>query len=162
MLEQELAVTNTRSMLLAAMAVCTLTACDLSPQSSWGFSLPKGDVEAGREAFVKFQCSDCHTIAGLENLRAGTEPTMTLPLGGKTPRVQTYGQLVTSVINPSHVLSKKFGSAEVTVGSHSKMPNYNYAMSVNELIDLVAFLQAQYQLLPYDPTIYSPFIYPGG
>jgi sulfur-oxidizing protein SoxX len=140
----------------------SLSACDLGPKSSLGFSLPAGNIEAGREAFTKFQCSDCHVVAGLETERATLEPQLNLPLGGKTPRIQSYGQLVTSIINPSHKISKKYGSTEVTNGAHSKMPNYNYAITVNELIDLVAFLQSKYELAQFEPSQYPVFIYPVG
>lgn len=125
-----------------------------------GFSLPTGDGARGKEAFVKFQCADCHTVTGMNELRQGFKPLMTLPLGGRTEYVRTYGELVTSIINPSHVISPNFSGKEVSAGGRSKMPNYNYAMSVNELIDLVTFLEAQYELEPYQDTIYEDYVYP--
>lgn len=141
-------------------AVMALAACDQGPKSSYGFTLPEGDVAAGKEAFGKFRCADCHTVAGHPDLRQGIEPLASLPLGGRTPRVSTYGELVTAIINPSHVISRRFGAAEVTESDRSKMPNYNYAMTVNELVDVVAFLQAQYRLEPFQPTLYLPYVYP--
>jgi hypothetical protein len=125
-----------------------------------GFSLPNGDGAKGKEAFVKFQCTDCHTVTGMNELRQGLEPLMTLPLGGRTEHVTTYAELVTSIINPSHVISPNFPGKEVSVGGRSKMPNYNYAMTVNELIDLVKFLETQYELDSYQDTIYEDYVYP--
>ena len=39
----------------------------------------------------------------------------------------------------------------------SRMRNYNDVMTVDELINLVAFLQAQYELTDYDRTYYYPY-----
>jgi hypothetical protein len=124
------------------------------------FSLPDGDKAMGKAAFVKYQCADCHTIVGMDDMRQGSEPFMTLPLGGRTEYVKTYEELVTSIINPSHVISPKFAGKDVSVGGHSKMPNYNHVMSVNELIDLVAFLKGQYELDPYGESDYEDYVYP--
>ena len=125
-----------------------------------GFSLPNGDEAMGKAAFVKYRCADCHTIVGMDDLRQGFEPFMTLPLGGRTEYVKTYEELVTSIINPSHVISPKFAGKDVSVGGRSKMPNYNHVMSVNELIDLVAFLEGQYELDPYWESDYEDYVYP--
>lgn len=150
-----------RKYVVALIAVATmLAACDKGPTSSFGFSLPSGDISEGRAAFVKYQCADCHSVVGIDDLRAGIDPVLTVPLGGKTSRIKTYGELVTSVINPSHEISKKLPVAEVSTKGRSKMPNYNYVMTVSELIDLIAFLQAQYELEPFVPTVYPPYGYP--
>jgi sulfur-oxidizing protein SoxX len=125
-----------------------------------GFSLPNGDEAMGKAAFVKYRCADCHTIVGMDDLRQGLEPFMTLPLGGRTEQLKTYEELVTSIINPSHVISPNLAGKDVSVGGRSKMPNYNQAMSVNELIDLVTFLEGQYELDPYWESDYEDFDYP--
>jgi len=125
-----------------------------------GFSLPVGDSGRGKEAFTKFQCGDCHVIAGMKEVRQGFKPLMTLPLGGKTEYVKTYEELVTSIINPSHVISPNFPGEKVATGDLSKMPNYNYAMTVNELVDLVTFLEGQYELAPHEFTLYEDYSYP--
>lgn len=149
-----------RVLMILTVATMALAGCDRGPASGFGFSLPPGDVSEGREAFIKYQCADCHVVAGMDELRAGFTPAMSLPLGGEATRIQTYGELVTSVINPSHVISKKFPGVEVDNEGRSKMRNHNYVMTVNELIDLVAFLQSKYKLIPYNPTSYAPYVYP--
>ena len=101
-------------------------------------------------------------IVGKDSLRDGIDPVMTLPLGGKTIRLQTYGELVTAIINPSHTISRKFPGAPVSDGGRSKMRIYNDVMTVGQLIDLVAFLQAQYEIEQFEPTIYPPYGYPPG
>ena len=149
-----------RRALLLPFIFAALTMASCEKTESIGFSLPKGDINSGKAAFVKFQCAACHTLGGPEDLRQGIDTVMTLPLGGETSRIHSYGELVTSVINPSHVLSKSFPSAEVSVDGNSKMRSYNDVMTVRELVDLVTFLQSQYVLYPYTPTAYPFFATP--
>jgi len=145
-------------LLLSVGMILALGACDNDRKSSVGFSLPDGDVAMGQQKFVSLRCTDCHSVVGMDNLREeGMEPIMTVPLGGKTTRIATYGQLVTSIINPSHKLSQKNLSFPVQDQGKSKMRNYNEVMTVADVIDLVAFLQAQYQLDTYPRTYYTPF-----
>ncbi len=142
------------SYVVTALALVTLSACDMNPKSGYGFTLPEGDTAAGEEIFKKFSCSDCHTLEGRDDLREGMLPSMEIPLGGTTTRISTYGELVTSVINPSHKISKRYLDQQVDADGTSLMRNYNDAMTVSELVDLIAFLQAQYNLEPYPRTHY--------
>ena len=64
---------------------------------------------------------------------------------------KTYAQLVTSVINPSHKLAPRSKSIDEKISNDdgsSKMRVFNDVMTVQELIDLVAFLQPKYQENP--------------
>ncbi len=139
------------------LAGLSLTSCDYGPKSSHGFTLPDGDVVAGQQKFVAYRCMDCHEIAELKALRTDIDPIMTVPLGGKTTRIATYGQLVTSIINPSHKISQKYLAIPVEENGRSKMRNYNDLMTVEDLIDIVAFLQDQYELKTYPRTHYIPY-----
>ncbi len=143
-------------------AVCVLillsgAACS-DPKSGRGFTLPEGEAERGKAVFSELACSSCHSVSGHEDLRPeGFEPEMTVALGGETPRIATYGELVTSVINPSHRLARRYSMEAVSEDGVSKMRNYNDVMTVDQLIDLVAFLQAQYELKDPDRTYYYPY-----
>ena len=48
--------------------------------------------------------------------------------------MQTYADLVTSIINPSHRIAKGYSKSEVMDGKQSKMYNYNDVMRVSELV----------------------------
>lgn len=135
----------------------SLTACDRGPKSSYGFTLPDGDISVGQENFAKFKCNDCHNIEGLDTLRAGVVPVMTVTLGGMTPRIDTYGELVTSIINPSHKISQRYIIEPGYENGQMEMRNYNEVMTVQELIDVVAFLQSQYELVPFPKTHYMAY-----
>lgn len=128
-----------------------LAGCYSDPMSQRGFSLPEGDAMAGREAFLYMQCNQCHTIAN-ETLPdiAGAEPYV--ELGGKVTRIKTYGELVTAIINPSHDLADGYAAEIVSEDGESNMYNYNRAMTVQELIDLVTFLQPHYKVFVPETT----------
>jgi hypothetical protein len=92
-------------------------------------------------------CNQCHTIKGEELPDIpGFEPY--IELGGPVTRVKTYGELVTAVINPSHKLAQGYPADLVTDEGTSKMYNYNGFMTVQELTDIVMFLQPYYDVVP--------------
>ncbi|WP_375201240.1 c-type cytochrome [Hyphococcus sp.] len=137
-----------KKIVLCVSLAVALAGCDLRPTSSYGFRLPDGDAEKGKQVFAEKMCSSCHVIEGMEDLREGMDPEMTVTIGGMTTQIDTYGQLVTSVINPSHRIARGYRSEDYVDDGESKMRNYNDELTVSELIDLVAFLQAQYTEFP--------------
>lgn len=126
-----------------------------------GFVLPAGDVEKGKQAFIELKCHQCHSVAG-ELLPENVEPSMVkLHLGGEVYRVKTYGQLVTSVINPNHDLSKDYllgVDKEQRQDAQSPMPSMVEQMTVDQMINIVAFLNAHYVKLEpeYEVPYYGP------
>lgn len=139
-----------------AIALAALPACAPAPTSGKGFTLPEGNVEAGQTVFVDLKCHACHTVKDLELPEIDSEFNPKVDLGGKVVRISTYGELVTSIINPSHKLSRRYSEEAVAENGESKMKNYNDAMTVKQLTDLVAFLQSRYELAPVEPTYYPP------
>jgi len=102
------------------------------------------------------QCNQCHTIAGTELPAIPFSDPAYIQLGGKIAMVKTYGDLVTSIINPSHRLAPGYAKEKVSDNGKSNMYTYNRHMTVQELIDLVAFLQSHYDVVPpqFDYRIY--------
>ena len=143
--------------LITAAAAC-VAGCDASTGSR-AFTLPPGDVDAGRAVFLDMACNDCHSIVDEQELRADWQ-AMDVPLGGPTSRVKSYGELVTSVINPSHRVSQAYQGEPFTADGDSRMRNYNQVMTVRELIDVVTYLQDQYDLVEHPVTQYSIYNYP--
>jgi len=144
------------NLIVLLACVLFLVACDMSGQSK-GFTLPEGDARSGKIVFRSMQCTDCHTVNGVEFALDEFEPIMALQLGGTMREVYTYGELTTSIINPSHKISARFPRDELTNNGLSKMPTYNEILTVAELIDLVAFLEQHYELEPYVATRYRRF-----
>ena len=83
-------------------------------------------------------------------------------LGGETVRVKSYGELVTAIINPSHRIAPGYPLSQVTTPDGQSLMTLGYlndVMTVQQLIDLVAFLQASYQVMPPLVSPYS-YVYP--
>jgi len=133
---------------LTALAACT-------PESPFGFRLPDGDPAAGRQAFVNLGCNACHEVAGvpIEYVEGITR----VQLGGKTTHVRTYGELVTSIINPSHKIAPQHRGAVLEGESVMTYLYLNQIMTVQELVDLVAFLQPTYEVVQPTPAKWATY-----
>lgn len=145
--------------LMTILAAVLLAAggCGGDRMSEIGFSLPQGDPVRGKDAFLYMHCHECHMIAGEELPRLELAEPPFVELGGTVTKVKTYGELVTAIINPSHKLAKGYPVDEVSNDGESKMPVYNGFMTVQELIDIVMFLQPFYEV--YVPK-YEYRVYP--
>jgi len=141
--------------LLTGLAV--LSGC--GPESSFGFRLPDGDAARGRTAFVELRCNGCHEVEGTDIAYTGSAAPITL--GGDSLRIKTHGELVTSIINPSHRIAPRARPEEAVVNGESRMATarLNEVMTVQELVDLVAFLQPTYKIVvpPVQPGYWRPY-----
>ena len=132
----------TWSVLLLLSILAVVGGCD---SQNRGFKLPAGNSEAGKETFVELGCNDCHSVADIEHAtNAGTD--LNLRLGGAVTRVKTYGELLTSIINPSHKIARPYPQQPVELDGKSTMRDYNSVMTVQQLVDLVTFLETEYDL----------------
>lgn len=113
-------------------------------QEGRGFALPDGNVDSGKIAFVQLGCNECHSVGEIPH-EPGPE-NINVTLGGEVTKVKSYGDLVTSIINPSHKIAKRRLQKTSTDDGASKMKNYNEIMTVQELVDVVTFLQSEYKL----------------
>jgi sulfur-oxidizing protein SoxX len=138
--------------LLVVLGALVLSGCDTGPKGSIGFTLPDGDVERGKATYVKFGCNACHVTEQIPQLESGAPAAISVLLGGETTRIKSYGELVTSIINPSHRVSRRKSGDLADASGASKMITYNDVMTVSQLIDLVAFLQNNYTHTPYKKT----------
>lgn len=128
------------------LLIALVSGCERDMMSERGFALPGGDAAVGRDVFLYMQCNQCHTVVNEEMpVVPGFEPYVVL--GGEVSTVKTYGELVTSIINPSHKLAKGYAEEVVSEDGESNMYDYNRYMTVQELIDLVMFLQPHYDVV---------------
>ena len=146
--------------LLASTILLVATACAPDPKSGSGFRLPDGNADAGKKAFVDLGCHVCHQLDGIDAKFEGT-PAVQVRLGGETTRVRTYGDLVTSIINPSHRLATGYKPEVVAPEGKSlmEMAALNDRMTVRQLTDLVALLQSKYQVVAPEVNPYA-YAYP--
>ncbi|MCG8651555.1 MAG: hypothetical protein MI861_17065, partial [Pirellulales bacterium] len=105
---------------LAAVLILGAGCTTSDPKSGKGFTLPEGDAERGKETFVQLQCTSCHTVSGLEFEKPENSSEKMVVLGGEKPKVTTYGELVTSIINPSHRFAAGYDEEEIKADSMSK------------------------------------------
>jgi len=104
----------------------------------WRFTIPVGDPRAGRRLFVKFECYKCHRVEG-ERF-----PGRPGEVGGLGPDLTGMGMhsaeyLAESILNPNAVLLE--GDGFLGEDGSSKMPSYNDVLTLQELVDLVAYLK---------------------
>ena len=136
--------------IVAIFALLALAACYEDGKPVKGFVLPQGDIAQGEQVFVDFNCHGCHTIPEIEFPESEFEPPFILEIGGEVYRVKHYGELLTAVVNPDHIISPKYKAMLERADREaiiSPMPYYGEQMTVAELIDLVEFLHAQYTKL---------------
>lgn len=132
-------------LLLAAIFV--LVGCS-DQEEVRGFVLPEGDFAAGQASFVDYGCPICHVVAGTDIEFLGDDVIPRIQLGGEVRKVKSYGDLLTSIVNPSHTLAKQYLKSlpqEERKTASSPMPDFNEQLTVADLIDLVAFLHSRYE-----------------
>ena len=140
------------AVLAGVLGLTFLGACRTYPDYAGDFRFPilQGDIARGQQAFQSLGCNLCHAVEGVELQRPAAAP-VTVVLGGELIFAKTYGDIVTSIINPDHVLSERYTEQlpREARSNVSSSPMYlNPEMKVSELIDIVAFLNSRYSLLP--------------
>jgi L-cysteine S-thiosulfotransferase len=134
----------TSTIILIAALLVLVGGCQTGPHSSAGFRLPEdGNAERGKAAFVGLGCNNCHTVTGAE-LPAATDPrSVSIALGGEKAYEMNDGYLVTSIINPSYKLAS-YPKEKIAVAGTSLMPSHAEQMTVQQMTDIVVFLQSHY------------------
>ena len=133
-------------LMLFSLLMCV---CGCSRRSAVGFHLPDGNIEKGKAAFVELKCYSCHKVDGVETPAPIVVKHTPVIIGGEIGRVKTYGELVTSIIDPSHHISVSVQREWELDGKMSPMPDFNRLMTVQQMVDIVSFLQSRYvQLVP--------------
>lgn len=129
--------------LIAAWAVREAAAAPPAPAGddalTMTIALPRGNARAGRLVLVSLQCNSCHPVAGkrAEHLSWPVSATHA-PLLDRKLAAMDPGKLVTSIIAPSHVVSAAAAEGE---GKLSPMGDFNHALTVRQLVDLVTYLR---------------------
>jgi hypothetical protein len=139
-----------KALSLAAVlaAVFSTCSCNAGRKAATGFHLPDGDAEKGRAVFVAMKCHACHRVADLDLEAPVVDPPVPVVLGGKVAYSRTDGELVAAIVDPSHRLAPGYPPAAVRTGDLSRMGEFGDAMTVRQLIDVVAFLQSRYEVVP--------------
>jgi len=106
----------------------------------WKFLVPSGDAAKGREVFVTMECFACHEVKGEsfpQNSKRGHEPGPELTGMGSHHQTEYFAE---SIINPNRVIVQ--GAGYTGADGLSKMPGYGDTMTVQQLVDVVAYLKS--------------------
>ena len=123
---------------LAAACIGWAAGAPATPKvpKEWKFTFPDGDPKAGKIVFIEMKCYSCHSIEipgeKLTSRAKGAGPE----LAGYSALPKEY--LAESIIKPhTFVAAPGYTVKEGRVA----MGEYNHFLTVQELIDLVAFLK---------------------
>lgn len=123
-------------MVLGVALAAVLTAC--TAPSTTRIYLPEGDPVAGKEAARTMQCYVCHEFAGSDFPAPHAQPEVPVDIGA-AQAMQSRGQLIESIVAPSHEVPEDLEGA--TSGELSRMGDYSHVMSVRQLVDIVAYIK---------------------
>lgn len=104
----------------------------------WKFTWPTGDPARGREVFTKLECYSCHEVKG-EKFPAPSEAGKVGPELSQMGPLHDPEYFAEALINPSAVIEP--GKGYAGADGSSKMPSFNDSATVQEVVDLVAFLR---------------------
>jgi mono/diheme cytochrome c family protein len=104
----------------------------------WRFVWPRGDPAKGREVFRKLECYSCHEVRG-ERFPAPTDRGRVGPELSAMAPLHSPEYFAESIINPGAVIERGRGYA--AADGSSKMPSYAESLTIQETIDLVAYLR---------------------
>jgi hypothetical protein len=102
----------------------------------WRFTVPPGDPKEGRDVFVKLECFTCHAVKGV---RFPTAPKAAEDVGPELTAMGSHHPpeyFAESILNPNAVIVT--GPGYTGSDGLSRMPDYSDALTVRQLIDLVA------------------------
>jgi len=137
---------------LATSLLLLASGCQSAPRPIDALQLPHGDPQAGQEAFVELRCHSCHRVTGVDLPEPVARPPVDVELGGADAERIDAG-LVTAIVNPSHGGVRDMGRRSVQSGSLSRMGDFSEAMTVRQLIDVIAFLRSRSSLAPAATTL---------
>ena len=137
---------RTRTISVLACGVWLLST-SIAAQSGFimlGVPVPRGDAEAGRQAFGDLRCVTCHQVITEPGQPAPTSANHGPDLGGVQAAAST-SRLATSILVPSHTISRGIDADRrrhmLDTGS-SAMGDFTDVMTIRQLVDLIAFLQS--------------------
>lgn len=137
--QSALAMVTCISLVLTAVSFSATAPGPAKVPQGWKFILPDGDANAGKTVFLSMKCYSCHALE---------IPGEKLPpprSKGSGPDLSSYSALPKEYLADSII---RFHSVVAAPGyvvkeGRAAMGEYNHFLTVQELIDLVAFLKRE-------------------
>lgn len=109
--------------------------------------VPPGKAEAGQVVFVEKGCYQCHSAGATKLPAVELEQRLVIELGGDVHTKWNRDDYARAIMDPNHLVSEDYKIAMIRLGDHFKaenspMPTFADVLRVNELIDLVTFLDS--------------------
>lgn len=101
----------------------------------WRFTMPKGDVAAGRAVFEKFECYYCHRVNG----EAFPAPIDSAPELSQMGPLHPLEYFTESVIHANALVARQWRNRD---GTSPMAKDHLERMTLRELIDLSSYLAA--------------------
>jgi cytochrome c len=125
------------SLVLAGMSSAASAPAAPKVPQGWKFTFPDGDVKAGKTVFLNMKCYSCHAI---------DIPGEKLPPSrskGAGPELTSYSALPNEYLAESIIKRHTIVAAPgyTVKEGRAAMGEYNHFLTVQELVDLVAFLK---------------------
>jgi hypothetical protein len=131
------ALTLTLALFISGTALAQkASAAKPSVPKGWSFSFPDGNQDTGKQLFIKMECYSCHTIKLPKESLAARPGTVGPELTGYSVLPKEY--LASSIMRTHTVVA---APGYTVKDGKAAMGNYNHFLTVQELIDLVAFLK---------------------
>lgn len=106
-------------------------------------TVPAGNAQAGRQAFLDLRCTACHAVPSEPKfpppVSANPGPPIDARLAGRD-----VSYLATAIVSPSHTFSLDTPQQvrEHLAGVLSPMGDFSHVMTVRQLADLHAYLRS--------------------
>ncbi len=127
------------AILIATASLIGAAAAPATPKvpQGWQFAFPDGNAQAGKIVFLNMRCYSCHAIEiPGEKLPPSRSKDAGPALTGYSALPKEY--LAESIIKPHTIVA---APGYTVKEGRAAMGEYNHFLSVQELIDLVAFLK---------------------
>lgn len=120
----------------------------LAMPKGWRFAMPVGDHHAGRQVFIDFECFKCHEVRGEDfpapKAEQGDVGSVLSGMGAMHP-AEYFAEVM---IDPNASVAWRIKHHKTEQKGYlgpdgkSKMPSYNDTMSIQQLIDVVAYMKS--------------------
>lgn len=134
--------------LILLLPLFALAGVSAEEPAAKGFRFPGGEAEAGRDAFIKLNCIQCHSVVKTEFPALKATRRLELRLASEMRFVKKYEDIITAITNPKHVLTEHFrellAKNELEGSIEPLMPDLTKDMSARQLMDIVTFLDQAY------------------